>query len=82
MAERVILITDQAIFKLDCEKFRNMKEGTAIKDLTGISVSPGLDQLLVLHSLGGNDLVVSLHSMKQEDRIGEIIGIVSSAHFA
>lgn len=30
-----MLVTDQFIFKLDCEKFRNMKEGVALQDLTG-----------------------------------------------
>ncbi|XP_050300495.1 unconventional myosin ID isoform X2 [Anthonomus grandis grandis] len=76
VAERVMVITDQQIFKLDCEKFRNMKEGVPLKDLTGISVSPGQDQLIVLHCPGGNDLVVSLHCLKQEDRIGECVGIL------
>lgn len=76
VAERVMLVTDQALFKLDCEKFRNMKEGVAIGDLTGLSVSPGHDQLIVLHCPGGNDLVVSLHCQKQEDRIGECIGVI------
>lgn len=76
VAERVMLVTDQAVFKLDCEKFRNMKEGVAIGDLTGLSVSPGADQLIVLHCPGGNDLVVSLHSSKQDDRIGECVGVI------
>lgn len=35
VAERVMMVTDQFIFKLDCEKFRNMKEGVPLKDLTG-----------------------------------------------
>nr|XP_023024555.1 myosin-IA isoform X1 [Leptinotarsa decemlineata] len=76
VAERIMLVTDQLIFKLDCEKFRNMKEGMSLGDLTGISVSPGQDQLIVLHCLGGNDLVVSLHCQKQEDRIGECVGVI------
>lgn len=80
-AERVILITDRQLFKLDALKFRNMKEGVGLTDLTGVSVSPGHDQLIVLHCVGGNDLVVSLHGTKQEDRIGEIVGVVCSAYF-
>jgi myosin-1 len=79
-AERVVLVTDRAIYKLDSLKFRNMKEGTDIKDLTGISVSPGQDQLIVFHCLGGNDLVVSLHSVRNEDKIGEIVGIITNAY--
>ncbi|XP_018562187.1 myosin-IA isoform X2 [Anoplophora glabripennis] len=80
VAERVMLVTDQAVFKLDCEKFRNMKEGVAIGELTGLSVSPGHDQLVVLHCPGGNDLVVSLHCQKQEDRIGECVGVICNRY--
>lgn len=57
-----------------------MKEGVSIKELTGITVSPGNDQLIVLHCPGGNDLVVSLHCDSQEDRIGELLGIVLSRY--
>lgn len=81
VAERVMLITDQFVFKLDTLKFRNMKEGTTIGELTGISVSPGHDQLIILHCPGGNDLVVSLHCDKQEDRIGECIGVLCNRYY-
>lgn len=76
VAERVMLVTDRAVFKLDGEKFRNMKEGVAIGDLTGLSVSPGHDQLVVLHCPGGNDLVVSLRGERREDRVGECVGVI------
>lgn len=75
-AERVLLLTDKYIFKLDNLKFRNMKEGVALAELTGLSVSPGQDQLIVLHCPGGNDLVISLHNTSQEDRIGELVGLL------
>ncbi|CAG9816020.1 unnamed protein product, partial [Phaedon cochleariae] len=81
VAERVMLVTDQSVFKLDCEKFRNMKEGVAVADLTGISVSPGEDQLIVLHCPGGNDLVVSLRSQRLEDRVGECVGVLCNRYF-
>ncbi|XP_050497892.1 unconventional myosin ID isoform X1 [Diabrotica virgifera virgifera] len=81
VAERVMLVTDQYVFKLDTQKFRNMKEGVAIGELTGISVSPGQDQLIVLHCPGGNDLVVSLHCDRQEDRIGECIGVICNRYY-
>lgn len=47
--------------------------------LTGVSVSPGRDQLVVFHSTNNNDLVVSLTGESQplkEDRIGEIVAHV------
>lgn len=81
MAERVILVTDNEIFKLDCEKFKNMKEGMSFNKLTGISVSPGQDQLIVLHCQDGNDLVVSLRCDKREDRIGECVGIICNRYY-
>lgn len=80
-AERIMLVTDRYIFKLDCEKFRNMKEGISLASLTGISATPGRDQLIILHSPDGNDLVVSLHFQKQEDRIGELIGTICAKYY-
>jgi myosin-1 len=80
-AERSIIVTDAAIYKLDGakNKFKNMKRTMAIKDLTQVSVSPGRDQLIVFHSHQNNDLVLSLHGENQElreDRIGELVGVV------
>lgn len=52
--------------------------------LTGISVSPGRDQLIVFHSPRGNDLVVVLQgetSSLKEDRIGELVGLTAKRYF-
>ncbi|XP_017774628.1 PREDICTED: myosin-IA [Nicrophorus vespilloides] len=75
-AERVLLVTDKCIFKLDKDRFKNMKEGVELSAVTGISVSAGPDQLVVIHCAGGNDLVVSLHSTRGEDKIGELIALL------
>ena len=45
-----------------------------IFQLTGLSVTPGQEQLIALHLRGGNDFVVSVVSDKTVDRIGEIVG--------
>lgn len=79
-SERVLLVTDQYLFKLDNAKFRNLKKGIPLTDLTGISVTPNQDQLIVFHTPYGNDLVVSLHNIKQEDRVGEVIGLVCNRY--
>lgn len=79
-AERAMLVTDQHVFKLDNVKFRNMKDGVAINVLTGLSVTPGQDQLIVLHSPGGNDLVISLHTSAKEDRVGELVGVLCNQY--
>uniref|UniRef100_A0A8D8BBB7 Myosin-IA n=1 Tax=Culex pipiens TaxID=7175 RepID=A0A8D8BBB7_CULPI len=85
-ADRAIIVTDGAIYKLDGpkNKFRNMKRTVAIKEITSISVSPGRDQLVVFHSHHNNDLVIALqgeHQPLKEDRVGEIIAHVSKRHY-
>ena len=47
--------------------------------MTGVSVSPGSDQLVVVHLQGGNDLVICLQSVAKStaasnDRVGELVG--------
>ena len=45
--------------------------------MTGVSVSPGADQLVIVHLQGGNDLVLCLDPRQQrEDRVGELVGIL------
>lgn len=48
-----------------------------------MSVSPGQDQLVVIHSNRGNDLVVTLKPTADinEDRIGELLGVISIRYF-
>lgn len=85
-ADRAVIVTDGAIYKLDGakNKFRNMKRTVAIKEITSISVSPGCDQLVVFHSHHNNDLVIALqgehHSLK-EDRVGEMVAHVCKRYY-
>lgn len=44
--------------------------------ITGVSVSPGHDQLVVIHTNKGNDFVLTLKS--NEDRVGELVGSLAS----
>jgi myosin-1 len=50
--------------------------------VTGISVSPGKDQLVVFHTKDSRDLVVCLKGMMPagDSRIGELVGTLLS-HF-
>jgi myosin-1 len=85
-ADRSVIVTDAAIYKLDGakNKFKNMKRSIAIKEITSISVSPGRDQLVVFHSHHNNDLIINLqgeHTQLKEDRVGEIIGHVCKKYF-
>nr|CAD7591668.1 unnamed protein product [Timema genevievae] len=79
-ADRVLLVTDSAIYKMDATKFKPMRKGSPIQEVTGLSVSPGRDQLLVIHSSKGNDLVVSLVTAHNEDRVGELVAVLSSLY--
>jgi hypothetical protein len=40
-------------------------------------VSPGKDQVLVIHLTSGNDLAIALQSRKpSQDRVGEAVGVL------
>lgn len=54
----------------------------ALSQVTGVSVSPGKDQLVVFHTKDSRDLVVCLQGMvpANESRIGELVGTLLS-HF-
>ncbi|KAF4516830.1 hypothetical protein B566_EDAN006224 [Ephemera danica] len=75
-AERALLVTDTGIYKLDAKKLKLMKKVLQIHEMTGISCSPGRDQLLVVHSSLGNDLVVALEPPDNQDRVGELVGVL------
>lgn len=50
--------------------------------MTGVSVSPGKDQLVVFHTKDSKDLVVCLQGMvpAHDSRVGELVGALLS-HF-
>ncbi|XP_039296527.1 unconventional myosin ID isoform X2 [Nilaparvata lugens] len=77
-AMRALLVTDYEIYKMDVQKFKPMKRGMPIQEVTGLSVSPGQDQLMVIHSNKGNDLVVTLKT--DDDRVGELVGALCSRY--
>lgn len=50
--------------------------------VTGLSVTSGRDQLVVLHARGQDDLVVCLHRSQPplDNRVGELVGVLA-AHY-
>lgn len=80
-AERVIVITDHSIYKMDNCKFKSMKQGIPIQEIKGISVTSGQDQLIVIHTNLGNDFVMSLVTDTKQDRVGELIGILCTRYY-
>ncbi|PVD30004.1 hypothetical protein C0Q70_09265 [Pomacea canaliculata] len=78
-AERAIVFTDKFIYKLDHKKhFKAMQKGIPFTNVTGVSITQGSDQLIVVHLSGGNDLVLCLYSHVNEERIGELVGILAN----
>nr|CAB3264156.1 unconventional myosin-Id [Phallusia mammillata] len=76
---RALLITDKFIFKLDpAKKYKAMTSGVPLRKVTGVSVSNGTDQLLVVHIDGADDIVGCIHltNPSQDDRVPEAV-----AHF-
>lgn len=78
-ADRVICITDSFIYKMDPKKkFKDMSPGVSLDEVTGLSISPGPDQLLCIHLRTGNDFVLCLLPGQQSfDFTGEVIGTLS-----
>ncbi|UYV60479.1 MYO1D [Cordylochernes scorpioides] len=72
-ADRAIMVTDKYIYKLDVKKFRPLRSALEISQVTGLSVSPGQDQLILIHLKGGNDLVVFL----KNGHVGELVGCLA-----
>ncbi|KOC66671.1 Myosin-IA [Habropoda laboriosa] len=76
--DRVLVVTEHAIYKLENSKFKSMKKGMPITEITGLSVSPGKDQLVTIHSNRGNDFIISI--IAKDDRVGELVGILSNRY--
>ncbi|XP_076657255.1 unconventional myosin ID [Halictus rubicundus] len=76
--DRVLVVTEHTIYKLDSSKFRSLRKGTPIAEITGLSVSPGKDQLITIHSNRGNDFIMSI--IAKDDRVGELVGILSNRY--
>ncbi|KAK3589621.1 hypothetical protein CHS0354_043081 [Potamilus streckersoni] len=77
-ADRAIVITDKFIYKLDPKKkYKLLRRGISIGDVTGLSITPDADQLSVIHLKDGNDLVICLQNPSREERVGELVGSLS-----
>ncbi|CAD5111227.1 DgyrCDS558 [Dimorphilus gyrociliatus] len=74
---RVLLITERVIYRLDCNSFKVIKAGQQISGVTGMTITPGEDQLAIIHTDTQNDYVVCLDT--NEERVGHLIGVLSTA---
>uniref|UniRef100_A0A8C7Y559 Unconventional myosin-Id n=1 Tax=Oryzias sinensis TaxID=183150 RepID=A0A8C7Y559_9TELE len=75
---RAVLITDRHLYKMDPLKQYKPMKSIPLYNVTGVSVSPGKDQLVVFHTKDSRDLVVCLQGMvpANESRIGELVDYV------
>ncbi|XP_051968101.1 unconventional myosin-Id-like isoform X2 [Xyrauchen texanus] len=80
--DRTLLITDRHLYKMDPVKQYKPMKTTPLYNVTGVSVSPGKDQLVVFHAKDNRDLIVCLQGMVPagDSRIGELVGTLLS-HF-
>jgi myosin-1 len=76
MDERAIILTDKFIYKTDPKRnFQIKKSGISIDDVTGLSVTPGKEQLIVIHLISNQDLVFYMET--KTDRVGEFVGYMA-----
>uniref|UniRef100_A0A8C1TDN6 Unconventional myosin-Id n=1 Tax=Cyprinus carpio TaxID=7962 RepID=A0A8C1TDN6_CYPCA len=80
--DRALLITDRHLYKMDPVKQYKPMKSIPLYNVTGVSISPGKDQLVVFHTKDNRDLIVCLQGMVPagDSRIGELVGTLLS-HF-
>uniref|UniRef100_A0A915E6G7 Uncharacterized protein n=1 Tax=Ditylenchus dipsaci TaxID=166011 RepID=A0A915E6G7_9BILA len=73
----VLLITDKFIAKLDTKRFKLLKDPAVISCISSLSVTSSSNNLIVFH-IGHNDFVGCLKNMQNEDRVGELVGVLQA----
>ncbi|KAL8164684.1 UNVERIFIED_CONTAM: Unconventional myosin-Ig [Gekko kuhli] len=76
--DRALLITDRHLYKMEPRKQYRVMASVPLKMVTGVSVTSGLDQLVVFHMQNCHGLVVCLHKTRPADdnRVGELVGVL------
>ncbi|XP_032944747.1 unconventional myosin-Ig isoform X2 [Rhinolophus ferrumequinum] len=78
--DRALLLTDQHLYKLEPSRQYRVMRAVPLDAVTGLSVTSGRDQLVVLHARGQDDLVVCLHRSRPplDNRVGELVGVLAA----
>uniref|UniRef100_A0A8C0MFX0 Myosin IG n=2 Tax=Canis lupus familiaris TaxID=9615 RepID=A0A8C0MFX0_CANLF len=78
--DRALLLTDRHLYKLDPGRQYRVMRAVPLEAVTGLSVTSGRDQLVVLHARGQDDLVVCLHRSRPplDNRVGELVGVLAA----
>ncbi|PIK44809.1 hypothetical protein BSL78_18335 [Apostichopus japonicus] len=75
--ERVLVVTDKFIYKLDQNKnYKPLKGGIPLAEITGISITPDGDQMFVIHLSSDNDIAGCLTNSKSENQVPELVGVL------
>lgn len=75
--ERALLVTDSVIFKLDPRKhYQRKKTPLDLNHVTGMSVSPSLDQGFAIHFQNGKDLLCYMVNPHNENRVAELVAVL------
>ncbi|XP_057588206.1 unconventional myosin-Ig isoform X2 [Hippopotamus amphibius kiboko] len=78
--DRALLLTDRHLYKLEPGRQYRVMRAVPLDAVTGLSVTSGRDQLVVLHARGYDDLVVCLHRSRPplDNRVGELVGVLAA----
>jgi len=77
-SDRLLLISEKKIYKLDDKKSKVMR-GENLSDVVGLSCGTKDDQLVVIHMKDKNDLVACLTAPQGQDWVGELTAILATA---
>nr|XP_057903496.1 unconventional myosin-Ig isoform X2 [Doryrhamphus excisus] len=75
--DRGVLVTDKCIYKLEPKKQYKVLKRIPLDNLTGLSVTSGVDQMVALHMSSQDDVLLCLQRgelFPDRDRVGELVG--------
>ncbi|XP_076864280.1 unconventional myosin-Ig [Brachyhypopomus gauderio] len=81
--DRALLITDKHIYRLEPKKHFKVQKRIPLETVTSLSVTSGTDQMVALHTVSHDDVLVHLQRGQlgpNQDRVGELVGTLSD-HF-
>ncbi|XP_068091296.1 unconventional myosin-Ig-like isoform X2 [Hyperolius riggenbachi] len=76
--DRGLLITERHLYKLELKKGYKVLKCVLLSTVTGLSLTSGSDQLIVLHTQKHDDMAFCLQraELTQGSRVGELVGIL------
>lgn len=77
-SDRLLLISEKKIYKLDDKKSKVMR-GESLSNVVGLSCGTKDDQLIVIHMKDKNDLVACLSAPQGQDWVGELTAVLGTA---